>query len=122
MTARVKKNLIVLAALVLLLMFGCGPIERRLLFYPSHQGDGGGLTPWVKEERVIGFLRPVKEPKHVWLMTHGNAGGALGRDHVHRDARIGKSAIYDMRSSPAVFMRAMSPTTIGLVSFNLLNS
>lgn len=63
-------------------MFGCSSIERKLLFYPSHDEASGDLTSWKKDGQVIGFARIVPSPRNVWLMMHGNAGQAADREYA----------------------------------------
>jgi pimeloyl-ACP methyl ester carboxylesterase len=77
-----SKILIAAAAVILLLMIGCSSIERRLLFYPSHDDSDNGLTRWTHNGEVIGFARTVPSPRNVWLMFHGNAGQAADRTYA----------------------------------------
>jgi hypothetical protein len=72
-------TLILLLVVSLLGTVGCSPIERTLLFYPTHRPHDNSLTPWVRDGEVIGFSRRVESPKNVWLMLHGNAGQASDR-------------------------------------------
>lgn len=58
---------------------GCASIERSLLFYPTHEPDHSGLTPWMQNGGLIGYSRTVDSPKNIWLMLHGNAGQASSR-------------------------------------------
>ena len=71
-----------ISALVLLLLAGCSSVERSLLFYPSHNADARGLTPWARGGAVIGYSRTVESPKNVWLLIHGNAGQAADRAYA----------------------------------------
>lgn len=68
-----------MATIVLLSMAGCSPIERRLLFYPTHNPHNNSLTPWIKDGQIIGYSRQIESPKNVWLMLHGNGGQSSDR-------------------------------------------
>jgi uncharacterized protein len=65
-----------------LLMGGCSSLERKMLFFPTHQLETNGLTPWLRGGETIGFARKVEAPKNVWLMLHGNAGQAADRAYA----------------------------------------
>jgi uncharacterized protein len=72
-----------LIAVVLLLTLGCTSwIERKLLFFPSHQAGTNGLAPWTRNGEIIGYSRTVESPMNVWLMIHGNAGQASDRAYA----------------------------------------
>jgi hypothetical protein len=72
-----------LLAVVLLLMFGCSSLERKLLFYPTHDAGSNGLSPWTGSAgTIIGYARIVPAPKNIWLMLHGNAGQASDRAYA----------------------------------------
>lgn len=80
---------IVLTGLVIggasLLLLGC--MQRKLLFFPSHEPSGamagrGHLAEWVVEGRLYGFAREVPASKRVWLVMHGNAGQAAQRGYM----------------------------------------
>jgi len=81
---RRKSFLTLLASslLVLLLTLSCSSIERKLLFYPTHQSTDNGLTPWIRNGEVIGYSRLVASPSNVWLMVHGNGGQASDRAYA----------------------------------------
>lgn len=64
---------------ILLLAVACSPLERRLLFAPTHHADTSGLAPWIQDGALIGFARLVAAPKNVWLLLHGNGGQASDR-------------------------------------------
>ncbi|WAC06696.1 MAG: alpha/beta hydrolase [Thermodesulfobacteriota bacterium] len=70
-------TLLVFVALLVALRYL--PLERILLFYPSHHSPNNSLTPWVKNGEIIGYARKIESPKNVWLMLHGNAGQASDR-------------------------------------------
>jgi uncharacterized protein len=72
------KNLL-MASVTLLSTAGCAPIERMLLYYPTHHASDNGLSPWTHEGKTIGNARPVESPSTVWLMLHGNGGQAADR-------------------------------------------
>jgi pimeloyl-ACP methyl ester carboxylesterase len=57
-------------------------LQRRLLYFPSHDKPQGSLTPWRTQDRLIGYCREVARPDTIWLMMHGNAGQAADRDYV----------------------------------------
>src|SRR4051812_30829765 len=61
------------------LFYGCGVIQRKLLFYPTHRDQKSGLTEWRHEGGLIGYSRPVSDPENVWLLLHGNGGQASDR-------------------------------------------
>lgn len=63
----------------------CGTMylaQRSLIFVPSHENPVTKLSPWLHDDRTIGYCREVPEPQNVWLMMHGNAGQAAMRDYV----------------------------------------
>jgi len=60
-------------------MTGCSQIERKLLFFPTHNPHNNSLTPWIKDGQILGYSRQVESPKNVWLMLHGNGGQASDR-------------------------------------------
>lgn len=60
-------------------MTGCSCIERKLLFFPTHNPHNNSLTPWIKDGQILGYSRQVESPKNVWLMLHGNGGQASDR-------------------------------------------
>jgi uncharacterized protein len=62
-----------------MLLVGCAAIQRKLLFFPSHNNYDNGLTVWKKEGRTIGYSRQVASPNNVWLMLHGNGWQAADR-------------------------------------------
>jgi pimeloyl-ACP methyl ester carboxylesterase len=63
-------------------MAGCQALQRKFLFFPSHDAADNGFTRWVLDDRVIGYARPVADPDNVWLMLHGNGGQASGRGYA----------------------------------------
>ena len=67
-----------------LLLAGCGAIQREFLFFPSHHAGNNGLAEWKKQGQVIGYSRQVPEPQNVWLMLHGNGGQAADRTYAIR--------------------------------------
>lgn len=79
MRLKLKTLLILLVTVTIWGTFGCSLIERKLLFYPTHNDHDNGLTPWIKNGEIIGYSRNVESPKNVWLMLHGNAGQASDR-------------------------------------------
>ncbi len=56
--------------------------QRSLLYHPTRFDYPTPLKSWVHGGAVIGYCRETPEPENVWLMTHGNAGQAAGRDYV----------------------------------------
>lgn len=68
-----------LAILVILFALGCQSIQRRVLFFPSHNVGDNGFAHWVRNGKTIGFAREAADPKNVWLMLHGNGGQAADR-------------------------------------------
>lgn len=76
-------TLSLLAVLLLALgLAGCQSLPRKLLYFPSHEYETNGLTEWRIGDRVIGYARPVAQPRNVWLLTHGNAGQAATRRYA----------------------------------------
>lgn len=73
----------ILALIVLVGAFGCSSLERKFLFYPTHDSSDGGLTAWKDSAgTTIGFARLAPAPQNVWLMLHGNAGQAADRSYA----------------------------------------
>jgi uncharacterized protein len=79
MTLKLITVLFLLLSVILLGMYGCSPIERKLLFFPTHHPHDNNLTPWVLNGEIIGYSRNVESPRNVWLMLHGNGGQASDR-------------------------------------------
>ncbi len=74
-----------LATIVILgaaLVFGCHSLQRKALFFPTHEARDNGLAPWTHEGKTIGFAREVANPRNVWLMLHGNGGQAADRTYA----------------------------------------
>jgi len=86
---RVQKVSIFLLLLGVLTIFGCQAVVRSALFFPTHEPEDPGLTPWMKDGALIGFARTVPDPDNVWLMLHGNGGQASHRTYMldHLSAR-----------------------------------
>ncbi|HWA26437.1 MAG TPA: hypothetical protein VG734_12325 [Lacunisphaera sp.] len=78
------RPVLVLALLVALVLgiAGCGSVQRKLLYFPSHQTTSNCLTEWKSGDRLIGFARLVPRPRNVWLLVHGNAGQAADRSYA----------------------------------------
>lgn len=74
--------LLVVAALLVLALFGCGSVQRKLLYFPTHDPGDGGLSPWFVDDHLIGFAREVPQPAAVWLLLHGNGGQAAHRRYA----------------------------------------
>jgi pimeloyl-ACP methyl ester carboxylesterase len=75
-------GLLVIAG-ALLLTIGCSScIQRKLLYFPSHEAGNNGLAPWTNNGETIGYSRIVESPKNVWLMIHGNGGQAFDRAYA----------------------------------------
>jgi hypothetical protein len=79
MTRRTKLLLLLPAAVLVAFLFARPPIERSLLFFPSHWAADGRLAPWTEAGTVIGYSRVVPSPENVWLFLHGNGGQASDR-------------------------------------------
>jgi hypothetical protein len=67
---------------VVILFLGCSSVQRRLLYFPSHQTGSNGLSEWKHQDQLIGFSRVVQSPKNVWLLIHGNGGQAADRTYA----------------------------------------
>lgn len=83
--ARWVLSLIATGYLGVVVFVGCQ--QRSLLYHPTHapipaQADARGMLPWRKEGRLIGFCREVANPKHIWLMLHGNRGQAQSHSYA----------------------------------------
>lgn len=66
-----------------LLVVGCAAVQRRLLYFPSHETRWSGtLAPWIENGESCGAKRLVEQPSAVWLVTHGNAGQAAQRGYI----------------------------------------
>lgn len=79
-SVRTPLRLVVAASLVLLT--GCTGLQRKYLFYPTHHEGDSGLSAWMENGEVIGYLRTVQNPENVWLMLHGNGGQASNRKYA----------------------------------------
>lgn len=100
--------------LVLLLLFGCTSLQRKLLYHPSHEPDQStSLVEWKQAAESIGFYRYRSNPRRIWLLLHGNAGQAWQREYAlpkfHAD-----DAVYIMEY-PGYGARAGTP---GMQQFN----
>jgi alpha-beta hydrolase superfamily lysophospholipase len=62
--------------------FGCESLQRKVLFYPTHDARDNGLARWTHDGRVIGLAREVESPENVWLLLHGNGGQAADRTYA----------------------------------------
>jgi pimeloyl-ACP methyl ester carboxylesterase len=67
---------------LLAFLTGCGSLQRKVLFYPTHHSDENGLAQWKVEGQHIGYSREVSTPKNVWLLLHGNGGQASDRTYA----------------------------------------
>jgi pimeloyl-ACP methyl ester carboxylesterase len=110
-------SLLAIFYLGLVVTVGCG--QRSILYHPSHnsvpsQSDGSGLVPWRKQGQIIGFSHEVANPKHIWLMLHGNSGQAQGRKYALKVISPGDSLF--VVEYPGFGMRAGSP------NFNSMNA
>jgi len=76
------KKILLIVSIALLAMVGRSPLERKMLFYPTHDPHNNSLTPWIKEGKTIGYSRQVESPKNIWLMLHGNGGQASDRIYI----------------------------------------
>ena len=65
-----------------LLVAAVATLQRSLLYFPSNTESTSRLTAWADQGEIVGYCREVSRPKTVWLMMHGNAGQASGRDYV----------------------------------------
>ena len=81
---RFRKLPVLLLSAGVLLLAGCGAIQREFLFFPSHHVGNNGLAEWKKDGQVIGYSRQVPAPQNVWLMLHGNGGQAADRTYAIR--------------------------------------
>jgi uncharacterized protein len=72
-------RLLISAGVALVLLTGCGAVQRKTLFFPTHHSENKGLAHWRTNGKVIGFSREVSEPANIWLFLHGNGGQAADR-------------------------------------------
>jgi uncharacterized protein len=72
--------LIAVAYLALLCLYAL--LQRKLLYYPTHDPDRQGLSEWRYQGRLLGYAREVREPRTVWLLMHGNGGQASDRAYA----------------------------------------
>jgi len=75
-------HFLLLAVVTLVLGPGCGTIQRKLLFHPTHEQPAKWLDEWKQGNRVVGFTRTVPAPRNVWLLLHGNGGQAAYRGYA----------------------------------------
>ena len=73
---------VVLLGSYLVCVAGVALLQRRLLYFPTHDHPPSGLTPWYLDGRLIGYARRVPQPRGAWLFLHGNGGQASQRDYV----------------------------------------
>jgi hypothetical protein len=73
---------VILGLVLAILMASCRSLERKLLFFPTHQPPDGRLAPWTKDGRTVGYARVVASPKNIWLMLYGNGGQASDRAYA----------------------------------------
>jgi pimeloyl-ACP methyl ester carboxylesterase len=66
----------------LVLVVGITLFQRKLLYFPGHELDTNGLSPWKLDGQLIGWAQLVEHPKNVWLFFHGNAGQATSRTYA----------------------------------------
>jgi pimeloyl-ACP methyl ester carboxylesterase len=82
-----KRLIATLVLVLLLVLLGVGCLQRKLLYFPSHEPSTrlaaqGGLVPWECEGSYAGYARLVERPERVWLFTHGNGGQAAQRGYA----------------------------------------
>ncbi len=70
------------AIAILLAMFGCSTIQRKLLYFPTHHSGHQGLQPWILGDQLVGYSRPAPSPAAIWLLLHGNGGQAADRAYA----------------------------------------
>ncbi len=93
---------------LIVLVLGRSALERKLLFYPSHN-PGGALPPWLDGNgNAIGVARLVASPKNVWLMLHGNGGQAADRVYA-LPSFSGEDAVFILEY-PGYGLRAGAPS------------
>lgn len=76
---------LVLGLIVLVSLVGC--MQRRLLYYPTHDNMTGlaaqsQLARWEIAGEFTGYARIVSAPQRIWLVLHGNGGQAAQRGYV----------------------------------------
>ena len=76
---RIVESLVVLYLVVVAIVYFR---QRSMLYFPSHAEVFTRLTPWLDGHQIIGYCREVPKAGTIWLMMHGNAGQAAGRDYV----------------------------------------
>lgn len=79
----VRGLLKVLLVAYLFVLVGCAAMQRKLLYFPSHdEVSNGRLERWIENGESWGARRTVERPSAVWLVTHGNAGQASQREYI----------------------------------------
>ena len=76
---RIVESLVVLYLVVVAIVYFR---QRSMLYFPSHEEVFTRLTPWSDGHQTIGYCREVPNAATIWLMMHGNAGQAAGREYV----------------------------------------
>jgi uncharacterized protein len=74
-----KRILLLILIASVIFMLGCGLLQRKMLYYPSHNQGNNGLADWWHDGKLIGYAREVQAPLAVWMMLHGNGGQATDR-------------------------------------------
>lgn len=74
-----KRWLVLLSVLYVVMLAAVFGFQRRLLYFPTHDGWRRELQPWTENGKLIGFFRPGRSPRAAWLMIHGNGGQAEDR-------------------------------------------
>lgn len=110
------------------LVAGC---QRKLIYHPPHltaeqlrpYQDRHRLLPWTNAAGArIGWWRPA--PSHgpksePWLVFHGNAGSAAGRDYIIDPIQAGVGADVYVLEYPGYADRPGNPTEASLVAAGL---
>jgi len=73
---------ITLAVCLAALACGCQALQRKALFFPTHDARDNGLAQWTHDGTIIGYAHEVAQPGNVWLLLHGNGGQAADRTYA----------------------------------------
>ena len=88
MTLKSKTTIVLLTTIILLGAIGCSPIERKLLFYPTHHPHDNSLTPLIRNNEVIGYASLSRWSERA--AYNGTAEISIYISHKHHNKGIGK--------------------------------
>ena len=77
-----RNSLLLLLLIAVAMIPACQVVQRKALFYPTHNDRDNGLERWLHDGVLIGYARQVPEPVNIWLFLHGNGGQAADRAYA----------------------------------------